>query len=313
MSFRNTIVVFGRLTTLAISVCVLTGSLVLCLELGATNARGQGATRKETPAPPKKAPATKAEPPPNVRAQQPKDAFTAEQIAEGAILIAGNGYGRIVLDQIRRNGIERGKSTRIMQDGRSEEARYELRFVRGDKSDKDKVRLDSKTPQAEYSLIYGGGRIFGIINGSPFTPRPEASANFISQQAHSIEALLRYKENESKLSNAGKDKQQGIEVYALDLIDSANRKTRYFISARTFRILWLEYEETPPGAITPVKYLKRFYDYRLAQSTLVPFRTVLMEDGKMSLETRILTVTYGVKMEDSLFRNPEAASSAGNP
>jgi hypothetical protein len=275
MRCRNIILVFSRVTTVAICLCLFSGSLV-------------------------------------VRAQQPKT-LTAEQIVEGVILIAGNGFGRVVLNQIRRNGVERGRSTRITGDGRSEEARYELRFIRGDKSDKDKVRVDNKTPQAEYSLIYGEGRIFGIINGSPFTPRAEASADFISQQAHSIDALLRYKENESKLSSAGKDKQQGIEVYVIDLMDSANRKTRYFISAKSFRVLWLEYEETPPGVSTPIKYTKRFYDYRIAQSTLVPYRTVLLEDGKLILETRILTVTYGVKMEDSLFQNPEAASAAGNP
>jgi len=275
MPFRQIMMVLGRLTAFAICFCLLGGSLI-------------------------------------IRADDPK-ALTAEQIAEGVILIAGNGYGRAVLNQIRRNGIERGRSTRMMEDGRSEEARYELRFVRGDKSEKDKVRIDNKTAQSEYSMIYGAGRIFGIINGSPFTPRAEASANFIAQQTHSIDALLRYKENESKLSSAGKDKQHGIDVYVIDLIDTANRKTRYFISAKSFRVLWLEYEETPPGATTPIKYTKRFYDYRIAQSTQVPYRTVLMEDGKQILETRILTVTYGVKMEDSLFQNPEAASSAGNP
>ncbi len=275
MPFRLIIMVLGRLAAFAICFCLLGGSLI-------------------------------------IRADDPK-ALTAEQIAEGVIVIAGNGYGRAVLNQIRRNGIERGRSTRIMEDGRSEEARYELRFVRGDKSEKDKVRIDNKTSQAEYSMIYGAGRIFGIINGSPFTPRAEASANFISQQAHSIDALLRYKENESKLSSAGKDKQRGIDVYVIDLVDTANRKTRYFISAKSLRVLWLQYEETPPGATTPIKYTKRFYDYRIAQSTQVPYRTVLMEDGKQILETRILTVTYGVKMEDSLFQNPEAASSAGNP
>ncbi len=246
-----------------------------------------------------------------VRAQEPKT-LTAEQIAEGVIAIAGNGFGRVVLNQIRRNGIERGKASRMGQDGRSEESRYELRFVRGDKPEKDKFRIDNKTAQAEYSLIFGEGKIFGIINGSPFTPRAEATADFIAQQTHSIDALLRYKENESKLASAGKDKHQGIDVYVLDMTDKANRKTRYFVSARTFRVLWLEYEETPPGASTPVKYMKRFYDYRLAQSTLVPYRTVLMEDGKQTLETRILTITYGVKMEDSLFQNPEAAATA-NP
>ena len=249
---------------------------------------------------------------PSSRADDPKNP-TAEQIAETVIAYAGGGFGRAILTQIRRNGVERGKLTRIAADGRAEEMRYELRFVRGDKAEKDKVRLDSKTPQSEYSLVYGEGRIFGIINGAMFTPRADASADFIAQQAHSIDALLRYKENESKLSAAGKDKHQGIDVYVIDLTDKADRRTRYFVSARTFRVLWLDYEETPPGSSTPVKYTRHFYDYRLAQSTLVPFRTVLLEDGKQILETRILTITYGVKMEDSLFQNPEAASSTANP
>jgi len=245
-------------------------------------------------------------------ADDPKNP-TAEQIAETVIAIAGNGMGRAVLTQIRRNGVERGKLTRINSDGRAEEARYELRFVRGEKSEKDKVRLDSKTPQAEFSLIYGDGRIFGIINGSTFIPRAEASAEFIAQQAHSIDALLRYKENESKVSSAGKEKQQGIFVYALDLTDKANRRTRYFISAKSFRVLWLEYEETPPGSATAVKYTRRFYDYRIAQSTQVPYRTVVLEDGKQTIELTIMTVTYGVKMEDSLFQNPDTQTTAGNP
>lgn len=246
------------------------------------------------------------------RAQDPKIP-TAEQIAETVIAIAGNGLGRAVLTQIRRNGVERGKLTRITAEGRSEEARYELRFVRGEKSEKDKVRIDNKTAQTEFSLIYGEGRIFGIINGSPFTPRAEASAEFIAQQAHSIDALLRYKENESKISSAGKDRQQGIDMWAIDLTDKANRKTRYFVSAKTYRVLWLEYEETPPGLSSPVKYTKRFYDYRIAQNTQVPYRTVVLEDGKQTLEMNILTVTYGVKMEDSVFQNPGAQASAGNP
>ncbi len=243
-----------------------------------------------------------------VSAGQAKE-VTAEQIAESAIAIAGNGFGRAVLTQIRRNGIEVGRETRTSSDGRSQEARYEMRFVHGDKPEQDKMRLDSKTPQQEYSLIWGNGRLFGIVNGTAFTPRADVSASFISEQAHSIDELLRYKENESKVSSAGKDKQMGVELYVLDLVDKANRKTRYFISARTFRILSLEYEETPAGSSTPVKYTKRFYDYRVAQGTQVPYRTVTLEDGKQTVEKRILTITYGVKMEDSLFQNPEAAAS----
>src|SRR5262249_40402993 len=111
-------------------------------------------------------------------ADQPKD-LTAEQVAESAIAIAGNGFGRAVLAQIRKNGIEGGRETRTRPDGRAEETRYEMRFVHGDKPDKDKIRIDNKTAQAEYSLVWGGGRLFGIINGATFTPRADATAEFI--------------------------------------------------------------------------------------------------------------------------------------
>jgi hypothetical protein len=243
---------------------------------------------------------------------EPQKEFTAEQIAETAIAVAGSGAGRALLSQIRKNGLERGRETHTAADGRSEEIRYELRFIHGDKTEKDKVRLDSKTAQAEFTLVYGDGKLFGIINGATFTPRADAAADFIAQQAHSIDALLRYKENESKVSSAGKDKQQGIDLYVIDLVDKANRKTRYFISQKTFRVLSLEYEETPPGATTAIKYSKRFYDYRLAQGVQLPFRTVLYEDGKQTVETHVLTVQYGVKMEDALFQGPEGAASS-NP
>src|SRR5437879_8844468 len=96
---------------------------------------------------------------PASRAGQQKE-YTAEQIVESAIAIAGNGFGRAVLGQIRRNGLEVGKETRTSPDGRAQETRYELRFVHGDKPEEDKVRLDSKTAQQELSLVWGNGRLF---------------------------------------------------------------------------------------------------------------------------------------------------------
>jgi len=241
---------------------------------------------------------------PQAQAEQQKE-FTAEQIVETLILLYGTRPG---LAQIRKTGLENGRMSRMADDGRPQEIRYQLRFVHGDKIEKDKIRLDQKTPQAEYSLIKTEDKLFGIINGSAFTPRADTAAEFLSQQTRSIEALLRYKENESKLASAGKDKQQGIDLYVIDLTDKANHKTRYFISAKFFRVLWLEYEETPPDQTAPVKYKRTFHDYRIVQGTLVPYRTVLLVDGKQTLETRILTVTYGVKMEDATFQSPDAAS-----
>ena len=227
--------------------------------------------------------------------------LTTEQVAELTVLVYGS---RPVLAQIRRNGVERGRITRFMADGKTEEATYERRFVTGENADKDKIRLDQKMATMEYSLIFGEGRLWGVINGAAFTPRQEAADAFLSQHRHSIDSLLRYKENGATLNLVGKDKQKGLDLYVLDLTDKDKRTTRYFISARRFHILWLEYEEPNGGA--PLKYSKRFSDYRYAQSTLVPYRTILSEGGKQTQETRILTVTFGVKVDDTLFKNPQA-------
>ena len=226
--------------------------------------------------------------------------FTVEQIVESTILIYGT---RPLLDQIRRFGVERGKITRFPAQGNPEEADYERRFVRGDSLEKDKVRLDQKLPTMEYSLIFDDGKLFGLINGAAFTPRQDASTNFISQHHHSLEALLRYKECGSTITLVGKDSQKGLELYLVDLVDKQKRKTRYFISARTLRVLWLEYEDGPPGGV-PVKYMRKFLDYRAVQQTLAPYRIVLYEDGRQSQETRVLTITYGVKVSDSIFKAP---------
>jgi hypothetical protein len=218
------------------------------------------------------------------------------------ILVYGSRPG---LEQIRRNGVERGKITRYNAEGNAEEANYERRFVRGENLEKDKIRLDQKLATMEYSLIYDDGKLWGLINGAAFTPRQDAKADFISQHHHSIDSLLRYKECGATISLVGKDQQKGLELYLIDLVDKEKRKTRYFISARSLRVLWLEYEEGIPGG-PAVKYTRKFLDYRIVQQTLVPYRVVLTADGHDSQETRVLTITYGVKVSDSIFKTPEA-------
>jgi len=282
-------------------------SLVLALCLGIVSRTATVRAQEPTPTTaPAKKPDSKA--PAQVDLKNP----TGEMITEGVILVYGGGSGRALLNQIRRNGIERGRTSRVQPDGRIEEERYELRFVRGDAATKDKIRIDRKTPQVEYSLVYGQDKLFGIVNGSPFTPREDAAADFLNERTHGIDALLRYKENGSTMTLVRKDKAQGVEFYLVDLTDKEKRVTHYYVSTRSFRVLWLEYEESPRGAAAPIKYQRRFHDYRVAQGTLVPFRSTLLQDGKQTSETRILTVTYGAKMEDSVFQHPDQAA-ASNP
>jgi len=235
-----------------------------------------------------------------------KDAknFTSDQVAESTIFIYGS---RNLLAKIRRNGVEVGRICKpTCEVGKVEEATYQRRFVRGESMDKDKVRLDQKMPTLEYSLIFGSGQLWGLINGSSFTPRQDATDTFLAQHRHSLDTLLRYKENGSTLAPLRKDKQKGLDLYILDVIDKDKQLTRYFISVKTLHVLWLEYDDATPASSGPLKYSRKFMDYRYAQGTLVPYRTVLLEDGKQIQETRVANVTYGVRLDDALFKSPEA-------
>jgi len=121
------------------------------------------AKQQETKQQETKQDAKPAEPP----KQNGKDVkYTAEQVVESVILIYGTRPG---LEQIRRNGVEKGKITRTNTEGATEESDYERRFVRGENLEKDKIRLDQKLPTMEYSLIYGDGKLWGLINGAAFT------------------------------------------------------------------------------------------------------------------------------------------------
>lgn len=232
--------------------------------------------------------------------------LTAENVVEAAILVSG---GRETFNQIRRNGLERGKRTVAQPDGRMLEATYERRFKRGETSDQDQVRLDQQEPVV-YGLVYANNESWGVLNNTTmFSPRAELIRDFQDQMWHGLDALFRYKENGSTVTLVGKEKHDGVEMYVIDLHHSIKNKadgsgepvelklsTRYYISAKLFRVHWLEYENAQG-----TKFKRRFYDYKVVQGTLVPYRSVLKQDDKVVEETKVLTVTYGVKLDDSLF------------
>ena len=246
--------------------------LAVLLALGLVICAAHGLAAQEA-TPKDKAAAAKPKPTPNSSPAKasPNKIPTGEDVAESVIYIFGNTGGRAALNQIRRNGVERGRISRVAAEGRMEEATYEYRFVRGEDATKDKIRVDQKMPTMEYSLVYGDGRLWGIINGVNFTPRQDAAASFLSQQRHSIDALLRYKENGSTVSYVDKIKQKGLELYVVDLTDKEKNTTRYYISSKSLHVLWLEYQE-PSNSVKHTQKVPRLSPL----GTLLPYRSVLL-------------------------------------
>lgn len=219
-------------------------------------------------------------------------AATAEQVAETSIFFYG---GRAILSQIRKTTQERGTSVMTNAEGKPERANYQRFVIRADTLGKEKIRLDLEFPTAKYSLVHENEKIYGIYNNTVFAPREDVLKAFENQIVHSIEALQRYKEDESKIELAEREKLMGVDYHVLDLTDKHDRKTRYYISAKYFRVMMLTYEE---GG---VKYRRKFYDHNYAQGTLVPSRTVLWAGDKIVEETEIGTITFGQKVDEGLF------------
>lgn len=248
-----------------------------------------GFAQGEPPKTPEKTP----EPLPAVKG--PAKLTTGDQVAELAIVFYGLPGGRDTLNQIRKTTLERGTSSVTNADGKVENTTYQRFIIRGEAVGGDKVRLDQDFPNARYSLIYEAGKTYGIYNNTVFTPNEDAIKRFENQVFHGLEALLRYKENESKIELASREKVLGVDYYIIDITDKQERKTRFYVSSKTFRVMMLTYEQKG------VKYKRRFYDYNYAQSTLMPFRTVLWAGDRIIEETEIGTITFGQKVDEGLF------------
>jgi len=180
---------------------MMSGATLSPLAVAAQDAAQNGGAQKKDNAK-KKEQSQQQQPAAAPVAKFDKNNPTADQVAELVVFAFGSRAG---LSQIRRTGVERGRISRTGADGRPEEISYERTFKRGETFEKDKIRLDQHMPSIEYSLIYNGGKVFGVLRGSAFTPKQQDVATMLSDRVHGLEALLNYKETGATVKYAGKD------------------------------------------------------------------------------------------------------------
>jgi hypothetical protein len=241
-----------------------------------------------------------------------KDAVKAEDVVERAIYAYGS---RAALYNVQRNGILRGQIKFLSSDG-AREGRTISKFIRKEKMAQDLLLLDLELPGTRYMIGFDGEKTWSINNGVAEEPSAETVAAFRRAQSHSYEALLRYKENDGKLEYFG-TKQFGpnneLDIVELTLPDG--NKTRYEISRRTGRIIYLDYEEKA-GEGAAVKYRLYFKDFRPIQNTLVPYEVQVFRDGQVVEERKLVEVAYNVQLEATAFKVENAnkpAEAASRP
>jgi hypothetical protein len=234
-----------------------------------------------------------------------------ETIVELTIIAYG---GRKQLETVRAAIQEEG-TIRLVTDQGDLTGDISLRSMRREKSWQDLLRVDLNLlpPGAEprpgagvkYTIGFNGASVWSAQNNQYVNPRPDADASFRAQLTHEYMALLRYKEDGSKIELVGPETVVGVDTNVIDLTNPIGEKTRYWVSTKTYRILHTEYELKRSESQTPTKYRISYYytPFRVVQNTLVPIRRVMTQDGKLVQEIIINNITYSAKLDPEIFQH----------
>ena len=236
-----------------------------------------------------------------------------EAMVEIAIIAYG---GRKQLETARANIQELG-TIRLATDQGDLAGNYNLRSSRREKSWQDLLRVDlelnppdtdetsAKPPAVKYVIGFNGASVWSAQNNQYITPRPDADAAFRAQLTHEYTALLRYKEDGSKIELIGPETVVGLDTNVIELTTPEGEKTRFWLSTKSYRILHAEYQMKLAGDQPATKYrISYFYTPpKVVQNTLVPTRRVMTQDGKFVQEITLTNVIYSAKLDPEIFQH----------
>lgn len=237
----------------------------------------------------------------------------AEAVVEVAIIAYG---GRKQIETVRAAIQEEG-TIRLATDQGDLSGNFMLRSMRREKTWQDLLRVDlelnppdpertsGRVPTVKYVIGFNGASVWSAQNNQYITPRPDADISFRAQLTHEYMALLRYKEDGSKLEMIGPETVVGVETSVIDLTNPNGEKTRFWLSSKTYRILHAEYQLKLSEEDRTTKYrVSYFYTpFRVVQNSLVPSRRVMTQDGKFVQEITLTNIVYSAKLDPEVFQH----------
>lgn len=229
-----------------------------------------------------------------------------EEVAERAILAYG---GRAGLYAVQRNGTLRALVKFISGDS-SREGKTVTKFIRKEKLKDDLRSVELELPGIRYILGFDGKETWSIHDGEVQKPSEDVVKGFHATHAHAYETLLRYKENEAKLEYVANTKLGNLEMDVVDLTLPDGTRTRYEVSRKSGRILYLNYEDKANAQAEPAKFRLYFKDFRVIQNTLVPYITMVYQDGKLIEERKVVEAVFNVQLKEDAFKVENANKPA---
>jgi hypothetical protein len=227
-----------------------------------------------------------------------------EEIVERAILGHGS---RAAIYAIQRTGRVGALVTFHTPEG-TREGRSVLKFLRKQKMKEDLIMIELEMPDTKYMIGFDGTETWSVHDGQVQKPSPEEVNALHSSYEHSYDAILRYRENNSKLEYVGSKNLGTLAIDIIDLISPEGVRTRYEISQKRpfYHILYLEYEDRSDPDAEPVKYRINFRNFKTVQNTRIPYETLVFKNGKLIEERRIVEAAYNVQLDEKSFKQENA-------
>lgn len=224
---------------------------------------------------------------------------------------AYGGLGTLLI--LRQSGFMRGTVKLYTGTDTPQEGEITIRFMRKLKVAEDLTRIDLKLPSApKLTIAWDGTRVWGTEDDRPIVLYLRSEAAMKAQLIHNYEAFLRAEELGTPVKYLGEEKRSGIALHVLELRHADGSTTRYYVSAKTWRILHLEYEFSVASQAKPIRVRESFYDFRVVQNTLAPFQVKRYEDDQLVQEYNFTEVTFGVQIDKSLFEQGGGSPTKGS-
>jgi len=218
-------------------------------------------------------------------------------------------FTRAGLYGIQRNGTLRAQVKLITPEG-TREGKSVTKFIRKEKLADDLVMIDLELPGTKYTIGFDGKETWSILDGEIQKPSAAAVDAFRSAHEHGYEALLRYKENGSKLEYVGSNKLGTLDMDIIDMTSPSGAKTRYEVSRRTGRIIYANYEEKSSPDAAPVKYRLYFKTFKPIQNTWIPYEIQVFQDGKLVEERKLVESVFNIQLDEKSFKAENANKPA---
>jgi hypothetical protein len=239
-------------------------------------------------------------------------------VVEGIVELSLIAYGGRKQLETARAATQEGGTIRLATDQGDLSGSYLLRSMRKEKSWVDLLRVDLElsapenaqgqgTPPIKYVIGFNGASVWSAQNGQYVNPRSGADIAFRAQLTHEYMALLRYKEDGSKIEFVGPETVVGVDTSVVDLTTPDGEKTRYWLSTKTYRVLHCEYELKLVEGQPPTKYRIDYYytpfSSAVVQNTLLPVRREMKQDGKFVQEIKLVNINYSAKLDPEVFQH----------